>query len=231
MGNRNLNQRENRRFKYEAVIWHDNIVPGRFYAARISNISSSGIYFESDQPLYQGEKIFVGSKDPQACEHMAAHSAAVEIKWRRELETSRYRFGYGAEFLKGDNPLLRSIDKKKLNRAIAQDGRCEGGRQDPREYLREFYRKDITFVSQNRTYHGRIANISRGGAFIETEIQFSLGQPITFLLRADKGGRVLDLRGWVVRLSPGGIGIKFDRRSGRDRRKNADRRGRRKNTT
>ena len=224
--NPNFNKRKNRRFRYESVIWHDNIVPGRFYAARIGNISSAGIYFESNQSLYKGEKISIGSQDPQVDDNKIANRTDVEIKWRRELKNSRFRFGYGAGFLAADNPLLRSIQKGKLIRPATDDTQLDGRRQDPREYLRESCCKEILLVSENRTGRGRIMNMSRGGALIDTEIKFSLGQLIKLLIAEDINCREHHIQGWVVRLTPQGIGVRFDRRAGRDRRKNSDRRTR-----
>jgi len=55
----------------------------------------------------------------------------------------------------------------------------------------------------------------------------ALGQVIELVLKEDKACQDLNLKAWVVRLSPNGIGVKFDRRLGRDRRKNSDRRDRR----
>jgi Tfp pilus assembly protein PilZ len=227
MLNNNLDQRGNRRFKYETAIWHDSILPGRFYAAKICNISKSGICFESDQTLYQGEKIFIGSKNPESVENTAEHCAEVEIKWRKDLQDSPYRFSYGAEFMAPDNPLVRSINKEKLIKQNVKGSPSASYRQDPRAHLREAYQKEIVFVSQNRKYTGQITDISRGGVFIKTENKFSLGQVIELVLKEDKACQELKLKGWVVRLTPNGVGVKFDRRLGRDRRKNSDRRDRR----
>ena len=64
--NINYDQRGHQRFIYEAPMWHENILPGRFYMAKIGNVSRKGIYFESDQALYRGEKIYIGSKKPES---------------------------------------------------------------------------------------------------------------------------------------------------------------------
>jgi hypothetical protein len=95
----NNDQRANRRFKYEAVIWHDNILPDCFYAAKIFNISRSGLYFESDQTLYRGEEIYMGNKNPESSDRHSEYCTRVEIKWRKDLQDSAYRYGYGAKFL------------------------------------------------------------------------------------------------------------------------------------
>ncbi len=224
--NINFYQRGDKRFKYEAAIWHENILPGRFYKAKICNISQSGLYFESDQTLYQGEKIYIGSKSPESSRDSSENCASVGIMWRKDLQDSSFRFGYGAKFLDPDNPLVKSIGKKKL---INQNTHAVNGRskKDPREHIRELYRKEIVFTTKNRKYNGFITNISRGGTFITTKNKFALGQMIQIDIREDKTCKNVTLKGWVVRLSPNGVGVKFERRMRPDRRKKSDRRDRR----
>jgi Tfp pilus assembly protein PilZ len=225
----NYDQRGDNRFKYEAAIWHENILPGRFYKAKICNISQYGLYFESDQTLYQGEMIYIGSKNPEAAKNIAEECTSVLIKWRKDLNNSSYRYGYGAEFSESENPLVKSIEDTKI---LAQHSRGTRGRyrMDPREHVRQPYRKQIVFITKNIKYKGSISNISRGGAFITTKRKFVLGQIIQLDIREDKTCQALRLKGWVVRLSSNGIGIKFDRRVQRDRRKKLDRRKRRRSS-
>jgi Tfp pilus assembly protein PilZ len=222
----NNDQREKRRFKYEAVIWHDNILPDRFYAARICNISRSGLYFESDQTLYQGEEIYIAHQDPGPAGINPENCTRVEIKWRQNLQNSAYRYGYGAKFRASDNPLVKSIDKNKLISQNMQDNHA-GYKNEPRAHLREFYRKEIVFIAENTEYKGLVTDISRGGAFIQTKTKLSLGQMINLYIQGGQSCKDVNIMGWVVRLSPNGIGVKFDRRLRGDRRKHADRRERR----
>ena len=220
--NINYDQRSNQRYIYEAAVWHENILPGRFYMAKIGNVSRKGIYFESDQALYQGEKIYIGSNRPESEENISSHCTGVEIKWRRTLKGSSFRNGYGAEFLDPDNLFVKSIDNTKI---INQNSHGTSGefKRDPRAHFREIYGKEIVFTAKNHQYQGAISNISRGGAFITTKIKLSLGQMVRIDIRKDKTCEALRLKGWVVRLSPDGVGVKFDRRNDRDRRKQADR--------
>ena len=99
-------------------------------------------------------------------------------------------------------------------------------RRDPRQHMRQFYGKKIVFTTKNRQHHGTISNISRGGTFITTKYKFALGQMIILDIRQDTTFKARRLKGWVVRLSPNGVGIKFDRRTYHDRRKTKDRRSR-----
>jgi len=226
--NINYDQRGNQRFIYKAATWHENILPGRFYMAKIGNVSRKGIYFESDQALYQGEKIYIGSNRLQSEENNSNNCTRVEIKWRRVLKDSSFRYGYGAEFLGSDNRLIKSIDYTKI---INQDspGNSARYKRDPRKHFREIYGKATVFTTKNHQYHGALSNISRGGAFITTNNKFALGQMIHIDIQAEKACEALRLKGWVVRLSPQGVGVKFDRRIRRDRRKNTDRRAGKKN--
>lgn len=70
-----------------------------------------------------------------------------------------------------------------------------------------------------------ITNISRGGAFIETQINFSVGQIIILVVPGHKGRKIFKLKGCIVRLGRSGVGVKFDRRRAvRNRRSDLDRR-------
>jgi len=221
-----IKHRVNKRYKYVAVIWHENLLPGRFYKAEISNISQSGLYFESDQVLYQGEKIYIGGKRPLSAKRNSKECAAVEIKWCKDLKNSSFKCGYGAKFLDPGNSLIDVLVKTEKTGNIRETGGSY--KNEPRAYKRGIYRKEKIITSKNRNYRGSIANISRGGAFIRTKNQFALGQMILLDIREDKTSKALRLKGWVVRLSPNGIGVSFDRRSYRDRRKKLDRRVRRR---
>jgi len=221
-----VEHRVDKRFKYEAVIWHENLLPGRFYKAEISNISRSGLYFESDQILYQGEKIYIGARRPRSAKRRSKECAGVEIKWCKDLKDSSFKCGYGAKFLEPENSLLDILGKMEKAGNILETG--GGYKNDPRAHKRGIYRNEKIITSKNRNYRGSIANISRGGAFIRTNNRFALGQMILLDIREDKTSKSLRLKGWVVRLSPNGIGVRFDRRSYRDRRKKFDRRVRRR---
>ena len=77
--------------------------------------------------------------------------------------------------------------------------------------------------------------MSRGGAFIETQNRFSVGQIITLIIPGYQKPKDVKLNASVVRLSIAGIGVIFDRRkkhqnrrSDLDRRTGADRRIRRR---
>ncbi len=221
--NSNSNQRADKRYKYEATIWHDNLFPEIFYETKMYNLSKGGIYFESDQTLYAGEKIYIAIKDPAASANDYQDCVQVEIKWRKNLNDSNAQYGYGARFIDSRNSLLESIDTGNLGRDSLPDRGYED-RKDSRQNPRSSYRKVTFFTTQNQNYRGFITNISRGGAFIVTKYKFSLGQQIVLVIPGNSKHRDMKLKGSVVRLSPKGAGVKFDRRTSVERRKGEDRR-------
>lgn len=223
MVNVKSDQREKKRHKHEATIWHDNLFPEIFYETKMRNLSQGGIYFESDQTLYAGEKIYIAIKDPSASDNDYKDCAQVEIKWRKILTDSSFQYGYGAQFIDSRNALLASIDPASLETdSLPDDGYKY--KKDSRLNPRSPYRKVTFFTTQDRNYKGFITNISRSGAFIVSKYKFAIGQQITLVIPGGKKYSAMKLKGTVVRLSPKGAGVKFDRRTGLERRKGGDRR-------
>ena len=217
-------KRRNKRLRCDAEIRHDNLLPDIFYNAKLHNISRNGVYFESDQVIYPGEDIHIGLKDSPPSVQKNRDDIRVEIKWRKDLQKGSFRFGYGAKLLNPINTLAKRIDKLNIQpRNKHVDVRIDKG--DPRKHSRKPYPKVMFFASGNKTRQGRILNISRGGAYIITNDKFYLGQLIQLVIPGDKNRKDVKLKGWVVRLGPDGLGVRFDRRSGRDRRIVLDRRG------
>ena len=229
------NRRENQRFKYEAVIWHNCILPGVFYKARLCNISKTGVYFETNQSLYPGEQIYIAIKSESSISDRKDITRVdikwrkdstegfdhIEIKWRKELQNSDLFYGYGAVFIDSNPNLDKLLEMVATNKNTTDNLKSK---KDPRELARENYRKEMTFSSKGQSYKGFISNISRVGAFIETKSKFSLGQMIHLEIPGDSLFKDLKLKGWVVRLDPEGVGIKFERRTGVERRAALDRR-------
>jgi Tfp pilus assembly protein PilZ len=213
-----FDRRKNKRLRRETVIWHDNLLPEIFYNAKMYNLSKRGLYFESDQIIYPGEDIYIGLKDPTSQTNDKKDHIRVEIKWRKDLQNTSFRFGYGAKLIDPIDTLVKSIDSAKLNQQSTQ-GNVSQHKNDPRKHPRKPYRKVVFFASQSKHYKGLITNISRGGAYIITRDKFYLGQMIQLVVSGDKKKKDLKLKGWVVRLSPEGFGVRFDRRTGRDRRR------------
>lgn len=221
----NTEFKDRRRFTYKADIYHDSLSPDVFYAATMHNFSKGGLYFESDHSLNIGNYINLRIKHPtQSSGKDNLYELAVEIIWRKKLRYSSFRYGYGAKFISSNATLESIIDttELELQRSHNNDPKDD---QDPRQHPRRPYNKSLYFISNNQNYKGLITNISRGGAFIETLINFSVGQIIILVVPGHKGRKTLKLKGCIVRLNRSGVGVKFDRRKAvRNRRSDLDRR-------
>lgn len=225
-----FDKRRNKRLSCETVIWHDNLLPDIYYNAKMHNISKTGVYFESDQIIYPGEDIYIGLKNSISPMQNNQNHIRVEIKWRKDLQDASFRFGYGAKLINPINTLVRSIDKAMHRQKNTQKDAAIDKR-DPRKHARKPYRKLMFFRSKSKTYKGLMTNISRSGAYIITRNKFYVGQFIQLVIPADTNRKEVKLKGWVVRLSPEGLGVRFDRRTGRDRRNRMDRRCKLKSST
>ena len=221
----NTEFKDRKRFTYKADIYHDSLSPDVFYAATMHNFSKGGLYFESDQSLKVGDYINLRIKQPfRFSGKENIFELGVEIIWRKDLRYASFKYGYGAKFIDSNASLENIIDITELEvqRSQHKDSKEE---KDPREHPRKTYNKSLFFISDNRNHRGLITNISRGGAFIETHVNFSVGQVIMLVVPGHKGRKTSKLKGCVVRLNRTGVGVQFDRRKAvRNRRSDLDRR-------
>jgi Tfp pilus assembly protein PilZ len=216
-------RRKNKRYHFETIILHDTLLPDIFYDAKMYDIGKGGVYFESDQNLYPGEEIYIGLKGSPYSENTEKYFSNVRIKWRKDLADSSFKFGYGAEFINASESLLKILDVAGFGNELPKNKTFQK-EKDPREHQRKSYRKVVFFTSRNSKHKGYVRNISRGGAFIITREKFAIGQILNLIFPATRLKKKLRLKGWIVRVDENGIGVRFDRRSGKDRRADLDRR-------
>jgi Tfp pilus assembly protein PilZ len=219
-------RRRHKRFKYEAVISHDVSTNGNVYPGKMFNFSKDGLYFESDQAIYPDEDIFVA---------LAIHADAsgkdtqllleAIIIWQKETENSALCYGYGGKFLSTYDSFTdtgqiqeKIIEKKTSSSYVLGEG------NDSRKHKRRPYHKSLLFSCDRHEHKGLVSNIGRGGTFILTKENFVLGSQVKLVVPAVKSRKEIKETGWIVRISLEGIGISFERRSGRERRYDLDRR-------
>lgn len=220
----NIERRHHKRYKYEAIISHDVSSNDVIHPGKMFNFSKGGLYFESNEAIYPDEEVFVGlATDPESGDHDAQLLFEVKVIWRQQLEGSSFRYGYGGKFLNSSDSLLESPGIAKLEKQ-APSGDKFIGEIDARKYHRRVYNKPLDFFYKRMKFKGLIANISRGGAFIETGAKFSLNETIQLVVPGGKAGKKVLVKGWIVRISRRGVGVSFERRSGRERRNDLDRR-------
>ncbi len=221
-----IERRKHRRYRYEAIIAHDIMSQESVPAGKLYNFSNNGLYFESNHTFYTGEEIFVEIIDhPQSSYFSLELLFDVEIVWRKKLQDSSFQYGYGAKFNYPvefiENTIGVGIEK---SRALDFQKPVLKERNDARENPRKPYHKLLVFKYKNNVQRGLVTNISRGGAFIKTRSRLSLGQKVKFVLAGRERRKHVKLLGWIVRLTPEGFAVSFDRRSGSERRYDIDRR-------
>lgn len=204
-------QRE-QRHNCELDIKHDVVIPDIHYDGTIFNLSRGGIYFESSEKILPGDEISVTVKKLNDEEI----TFDVCIIWKKALPNSTYRFGYGAQSINPKESMMR-VREQIDNKPIAEA-------DDKRQYQRTIFKKRIRLKNFNRIYNGQIRDISRGGAFIETDSTFPIGKKIVLTLSGKMVKKRVRLTGWIMRKDNDGFGISFDRRSGAERRFDIDRR-------
>ena len=201
-----------KRHNCDVDIKHDVVIPDIHYDGTISNLSSGGIYFQSNERILPRDEISVTVKKLNGEEI----TFDVCIIWKKDLPNSTYRFGYGAQSINPKESMMR-IHEQIDNKPIAEA-------DDKRQYQRTIFKKRIRLKNFNKIYNGQIRDISRGGAFIETDSTFPIGKKIVLTLSGRMVRKKVRLTGWIVRKDNSGFGISFDRRSGAERRFDIDRR-------
>jgi len=216
-------RRQYKRFKYEALISHDVSSNGIIHPGRMLDFSKGGLCFESDKNILTGDVIIIGldirTESPGNDTQIFFE---VKIVWKTASEGMPYAFAYGGKFLNANDAQKGSnyFDKKK--ETLPSDGFW--GDHDSRKYLRKPSNKAFLFYYESIEYRGFAVNIGRRGAFILTKEKFVLGGRIKISATRLKSRRKVMVTGWIVRISPEGIGVSFERRVGRERRCDLDRR-------
>ena len=108
-------RRANRRYKYETAISHDIVLPDILYDGKIYNFSNDGVYFESNEQILEGDEISITvTKKPQNERVDTPKTFDVEILWRKEIQGTSYRYGYGAKLLEPKGSLISLFGRNKF---------------------------------------------------------------------------------------------------------------------
>jgi len=93
-------KRSEERYGYRCAIIRENLETGMVVIGQMHNYSIGGFYFESNTILQTGDIVFLGTPDsPYRLEAPLYECHRVQIKWRKALVRSRYRFAYGVQHL------------------------------------------------------------------------------------------------------------------------------------
>jgi hypothetical protein len=94
------------RFEFEADISHDVVIPDILYDGKIFNLSSGGIYFESNERIEPDDEISLTVKKLDDSEM----TFDVVIARRKRIDKGEYRFGYGARAITPAKAVVNILD-------------------------------------------------------------------------------------------------------------------------
>ncbi len=202
--------RQNPRYQHQSPITREDIKTGIQRGAQMFNYSKGGLYFEAEYVLEPGDEIFIGIENsPYASSPGVYECFRVKVKWRKKIENKNSAFcnGYGIQFYYPDQIFLTTIYDNIDNTDLQHTAFKQ--KNYSREYVREHWAKKIIFSTQNRFHEGFIKDISRKGAFIETNGVFSTGQRLSLAIPLANGRKGVKLRGEVVWSNQKGFGCEF----------------------
>jgi len=91
-----LERRGDLRSQHTTLLMIKDSTTGEFSMARMVNYGAEGIFFETNVCLDPGEKIDIGIENsPYTAIPDVVDCYRVTIIWRRELELTLYKYGYG----------------------------------------------------------------------------------------------------------------------------------------
>jgi hypothetical protein len=194
----NIKKSRSPRIEYEAKISHDVVIPDILYDGKIFNVSSGGIYFESNEQIEIGDEISVTVQRLDGGEM----TFDVVITRREIIPRGPYRFGYGAIAVEPRKTLVQILDNDSTPKPQKIEDRRQNSRFD--------YNKILNIRYKRGEFSVWIKNISPGGAFFQTVLKMPVGKRLTLKMGGKKTGYIRR-KGRIVRISEAGFGIKFDR--------------------
>ncbi|HHP7236673.1 MAG TPA: PilZ domain-containing protein [Desulfobacterales bacterium] len=190
-------------------IFIENLDPLPSGQATLRNYSRCGIYIEANQRHPVGTQLFVGIEtSPYNPTHRRKYEChCVIVKWRRQLYSSEYLYGYGLEHRDPPGSCRRDFTVP----IYEEDFTCELPQlpSEQRKHPRRQFRKAVFFNTGNGTLQGMVRDISRGGIFIETISSVGVGNPIKLAIPKTRLARQNALLGRIVRTDDLGLAVKF----------------------
>jgi hypothetical protein len=157
------------------------------------------MYFETDILLQPGTEIYLGIENASNAPFVDEFECKLaEIIWRKKLERSFYKYGYGIKFISDIKPKEQKSENKR-----------EG--IEERKYPRRPSSNSVHYAANNQILKGTSENISISGILIKTKNKLSVGQTVILSLPS-KTKKRFQIKGEVVWSDEEGFGVKFVRK-------------------
>ena len=190
----NFEKRKSNRSNHISFLQVKDLQSGKIHNAKMLNYSKEGVYFESDSVLNPGMRVYIAIENsPYASLPDVLEYYRAEIIWRRKLNRSFYRFGYGVK--------LASLDSK-------QNFKSNETKKNLRKHPRKPYKQTAMISTEKGIFKGITKNISSSGVFIMSKESFEVGQILTMALQ-NKNRKNVKIKGQIVWTNEEGFGLKF----------------------
>jgi hypothetical protein len=95
-----IERRRSKRFNYKSALLHSTNPPDFYYRGTMHNYSTEGLYFESNEDLFQGDEISLSIQNPpRQFNKQPQEYFKIKIMWCKVLHSSTYQVGYGARLV------------------------------------------------------------------------------------------------------------------------------------
>ena len=208
---RNVAHRQRKRT--DAVVYsftsNETFDVASYNKARILRIYREDIWFASNIVLPKGQYVYLGLNMNESDPNFNSNGFhLVRIKRRADSQDSSFRYRYQARYIKSRGSAGKITQRLGFKKQTQKNIHLDGVK-DPRSHPRKSCYNLINFSFQNKKYHGIISNLSRSGAYIETNHKLHFAQAIEIAIPVKHGGEDFRLLGKIVRTELNGFGLKF----------------------
>ena len=208
-------RRQRKRGESDAVIYsvasNEAFDVASYNKARILRIHQQDIWFASNIALPKGQYAYIGfdmnESDPV---FNSNEFHPVRIKGRIKSQDSSHRYRYQASYINSKGTLKKVSHKPNLEKQSQKNINLHV-EKDPRNIPRKSCYQAIFFYSENKKYRGILTNLSRQGAYIETNTNLFFKQNIEIEIPVNHSKEGFRLLGKVIRVDLNGVGLKLNR--------------------
>ena len=211
----NTARRQRKRAESDAVIYsvasNEAFDVASYNKARILRIHRKDIWFASNIALPKGQYAYIGfnmtEPDPELNPNQFH---PVRIKGRTRSHDSSHRYRYRASYINAKGTLKKLAHKANFEKQAPKNINLQVDR-DPRNIPRKSCYQAIFFYSENKKYQGTLTNLSRQGAYIQTNNNLFFRQNIEIEVPVNHSREGFRLLGKVIRVELNGVGLRLNR--------------------
>jgi len=220
-------RRQGKGSESDAVIYsvasNEDFDVASYNKARVLRIYQEDVWFTSNIALPKGQYVCLGFNMNESDPVFNSNEfQPVRIKGRTDTHDTSQRYRYQARYINSNSAVKKVSHKPHVEKQGQRSIRLHADK-DPRHIPRKSCYQAIIFYSKNKKYQGILTNLSRKGAYIETNNNLFFRQKIEIEVPVNPTKEGFRLLGKVIRVDLNGVGLQLNRiidtrRSGRQHR-------------